>query len=95
MDQIYDINTPTLKDYIEVVQYFLNLDMTWLRGETCIFPEYWWGNRCCVQIYTNNKITCWSKLFALSLHDRNIITIDEFYRKFPGVVSKRVLKEFK
>lgn len=94
-DIIYEINTPTVEDYIEVVRYFLEFGHTWSSGDMEIHPDYWWGENCHIQIHSYLGITCWSNHLEPAYTKKGILTIEDFYNMFLGARCKMILKEFK
>lgn len=88
---LYDVNTPTLKDYIKVVQYCLDSGMRWIEGQTELMEHYWNGRDTYIQIRSSNTITCHCRG-----SNQNVcyLNINEFYIEF-GIRVNEIIKTFK
>jgi hypothetical protein len=79
MDSSAAIHTPTIEDFVEVVELSLYLGNRWRCGSTSIQENYWVnnGDSTCI-IVKNGIITYCNKLYALVGPRYHIINMELF-----------------
>jgi len=76
--EIIIVHTPTLEDYIEVVQWFLDQGMTWRSASTDINKNYWYKYRHRTCIFVDNTIAYDDKIGLMQKYGSKIINMEQF-----------------
>ena len=88
------VHTPTIENYIEVIEYALSVGMRWRVTGKIINTQYWhyWKHDTCVAI--DYEIHVSSISFVFGRLGKNVINMDNFYNIHGLSNYKEILKEF-
>jgi len=74
------IHTPTIEDYITVINWCLDQKITWATGNTDINEDYWDSHREKTCIVISDVVTYCSKGYVINNYNKdNIINMAQFY----------------
>lgn len=76
------IHTPTLKDYIKVIEWAFDQDMEWHDGGRSICEFYWeeYGSELCI-IIRNGVLTFCRREYVISNYETDILSMKQFHKK--------------
>lgn len=75
------INTKTLKDFIEVVEWFFDKGLRWRNGDKFVHEEYWdsYRNKTCIIGYEDIMTYC-DCSYVLETYDTKILDMERFHK---------------
>jgi hypothetical protein len=72
------INTPTIKDYVEVVGWAINNNITWNSESRSICERYWESSETCILIRGTIMTFC-RRIYAIEHFLIKILDMEQFH----------------
>lgn len=74
------IHTPTIEDYITVINWYLAQKITWATGNTNINEDYWNNHKENTCITVSDVVTFCSVGYVIVTYNRSPINMTQFYK---------------
>jgi len=71
------INTPTLEDYKEVVEWAIDQNMRWNSGSRFINEDFWESSKTCIVIREGTLTYC-DREYIIDNYDNDIFSMERF-----------------
>lgn len=90
------IHTPTIEDYIEVLEWALDQNMLWNSGNDSIHEDYWYVNESETYVIIKNEILSYSRGSYIlgNFKETDIVNMTEFRKNNREFLTRMFGKKF-